>query len=264
MGGRYLAVAILTAATAAPTKCQDLGPGTAGFGFALAVTEYQIRDQVLNPIRHRGTSMALELFRRSGGDDTRRVLAFSLLVDPLGDRYTTGRSSLLVHPRLDFRAAWRVADLGGRTSVFVGGSAGWNTHWTFHEQWDEQHVHWLTATQVGVDAAVERRLGGGRWLHFEVGAPLLALVSRPPERFTYREINHSLGWVFSEIHSHSRLATPDEHLDLRVGLNYSAVRDGRLRHAVFWRTSYVRNTAPTSRDVHIVTHSLGVSLPWPF
>jgi hypothetical protein len=264
MKSEFLMGLCLAGAVVSPAGCQELGPGNAGFGFTLAVTEYQIRDQVLNPIRHRGPSLTLELFRRSGGKDTRRSLGFSLLVDPLGDRYTTRRSSLLVHPRLDFRTAWRVAELGGRTSLFVGGSAGWNTHWTFHEQWDEQHVHWLTAAQMGVDAAVERRLGGGRSLHFEVGAPLLALVSRPPTQFAYREIDHSLGWVFGEIHSHPRLATPSEHLDLRLGITYSAVRDGRLRHAFYWRTTYVRNTAPTSRDVHIVTHSLGVSMPWPF
>jgi len=264
MRNEVLTGLFLAGAAASPAGCQELGPGSAGFGFTLAVTEYQIRDQVLSPIRHQGTSLTLGIFRRSGGEDDRRVLAFSLLVDPLGDRYTTRRSSLLVHPRLDLRAARKVADVGEHTALFLGGSAGWNTHWTFHEQWDEQHVYWLTVTHAGLDAAVERQLGGGRSLQLEVGAPVIALVSRPPEQFEYREVNHSFGWILGEIHSRARLATPAEHLDLRVGLTYSAVRDGRLRHAFFWRTTYVRNTAPTSRDVRVVTHSLGAYVPWPF
>lgn len=264
MWGRFFVVAALAAAFVAPAACQDLGPGDVGFGFTVALTEYQVRDQVLNPIRHRGTSVALEFFHRSGGEGRRQALGFSLLVDPLGDRYTTRRSSLLLHPRLDFRTAWKVADLGGSASLFLGGNAGWNTHWTFHEQWDEQHVHWLTSTQVGVDAALERRLGGGRSLQLEVDAPLLARVSRPPQAFDYREVKHSLGWMLSEIHGDARIATPAEHLDLRVGLTYAAVRDGKLRHAFFWRSRYLRNTATTSENVNIVTHSLGVSMPWPF
>jgi hypothetical protein len=264
IGGRFFVMAILTAAAASPAQCQDLGPGDVGFGFSVAATDYQTRDRVLNPIRHRGTSVALGIFRRSGGADDRRVLAFSLLVDPLGDRYTTRRSSLLVHPRLDLRVARKVADVGQHTALLVGGSAGWNTHWAFHEQWDEQHVYWLTVTHADLDAAVERRLGGGRSLQLEVGAPMIALVSRPPDQFEYREVNHSLGWILGEIHSRARLATPAEHLDLRVGLTYSAVRDGRLRHAFFWRTTYVRNTAPTSRELRVITHSLGATVPWPF
>ncbi len=264
MGGRLFSGVLLALAAASPATCQDLGPGNTGFGFTLAVTEYQVREEALNPLRHRGTSVALGFVRRSGGEDRRLALGFSLLVDPLGDRYTTSRSSLLLHPRLDFRTAWKVRDLGRRTALFLGGIAGWNAHWAFHEQWDEQHVYWLTATQVGVEAAVERRLEGGRSLQLEVDAPLLALVSRPPKEFTYREVKHSLGWMLSEIHGDARLATPAEHLDVQVGLTYSAVRDGGLRHAFFWRSRYVRNTAPTSEDVHIVTHSLGVSLPWPF
>lgn len=264
MRSRFLTGMFVLAAVGSPAASQELGPGSAGFGFTLAITEYQIRDAVLNPVRHRGTSVSLELFRRGGGEDARHRLGVSVLVDPLGDRYTTGRTSTLVHLAVDFRLARKVADVGPGTSVFVGGSAGWGTHFAFHEQWDEQHAYWLTASEVGPTVTVERRLGGGRYIQLDAGMPVLALVSRPPERFEYREVNHGLGWMLGEIHSASRLATPGEHLALKGGVTYSAVRDGALRHALFWRVGYVRNDAPTSRRVSIVNHSLGVSMPWPF
>jgi len=264
MTGRFLIVLFAAAVVGSPAASQELGPGNAGFGFTLAVAEYQIRDAVLNPIRHRGTSLSLELFRRGGGEDTRHRLGLSVLVDPLGDRYTSGRSSTLVHLAADLRLARKVTDIGPGTSVFLGGSAGWSTHFAFHEQWDEQHAYWLTASELGPVVSVEHRLGRGRSIQCDAGMPVLALVSRPPQRFDYREVDHSLGWMLKEIHSSSRLATPGEHLALRAGITYSAERDGRLRHALFWRTAYVRNDAPTSRAVSIVTHSLGLSMPWPF
>ena len=267
MGGRsigYVVGGLLLVGAAGPGSCQDLGPGSAGFGFSLAVTEYQIRDQVLNPLRHRGTSVTLELFRRGDGGDTRRRFGFSLMVNPLGDRYAPRRGTLIFHPALDYRMAWRVTDAGGSTSLFLGGNAGWSTHFAFYELWDESHVYWLTSSQVGVDAVLERRLGGGRTLSLEVDAPLVALVSRPPERWDHREVDPGLGAVLGEIHGGARLATPAEHLALRAGLAYTAVRDGKLHHAFFWRTTWIRNSSPTSRDVRILTHSLGVSLPGPF
>lgn len=264
MRGRFLISLFAAAAVGSPASSQELGPGDAGFGIALAVTEYQIRDGVLNPIRHRGTSLSLEFFRRGGGPATRQRLGMSVLVDPLGDRYTSGRSSTLIHLAVDFRMARKVTDIGGRTSVFVGGSAGWSTDFAFHEQWDQQHVYWLTASELGPVVSLERRLGGGHSIQLYAGMPVLAMVSRPPQRFDYREVDHGLGWMLKEIHSGSRLATPDEHFALRAGLTFSAVRDGKLRIAFFWRTSYVRSDVPTSREVKIVNHSLGVSMPWPF
>ena len=254
----------LSGAAASAAACQDLGPGKAGIGLTLAATEYQIRDEVLNPIRHSGTSLTLEVFRRSGGEDRRRSVRFSLLVNPLGDRYTTERSSVVVHPAVDVRMAWRLSAAGENTSLFLGGSAGWGTHFQFHEQWDEQHVYWLTAAQSGLEAVVERRLGSGRAIHLEVGLPMVAVVSRPPERFTYREVDHGLAWILGEIHGRSRLATLTEYFAPHVSLTYSTVRNGRLRHSLFWRTNYIRNSAPTSRDVGIMSHSLGASMPWPF
>jgi hypothetical protein len=261
---RFLIGLFAAAALASTAVAQELGPGSAGFGFTLALTEYQIRDAVLNPIRHRGTSLSLELFRRGGGKEVRHRLGVSVLFDPLGDRYTTGRSSTLVRLEVDLRLGRKVTEIGAGTSVFVGGRAGWSTHFEFHEQWDQQHVYWLTAAEVGPVVALERRLGGGRSIQADAAMPVLALVSRPPERFGYREVDHGLGWMLGEIHSAPRLATPGEHLALRGGLTYSAVRDGRLRHAFFWRATWIRNDAPASREVSIVSHSLGVSMPCPF
>lgn len=264
MKRKALICLFLTCAGASPAPGQGVGPGVAGFGFTLAVTQYQVRDAVLNPIRHSGTSVSVELFHRGGGEDTRRRFGLSFMVNPLGDRYTSGRSSTLVHLAVDVRLERKVAEVAEGTSVILGGSVGWSTHFQFHEQWDQQHVYWLTATEAGLAAAIERSWGDGRSIRLDAGMPILALVSRPPERFDYREVNHGLGWMLGEINGRTRLATPAEHLALRGGITYSAVRDGRLRHALFWRTEYVRNTAATSRDLHILTHSLGASLSWPF
>lgn len=264
LGGRYLMPLVLLAATAAPTACQNLGPGQAGFGISLAATDYQIRDEALHAIRHRGASLTLGFFRQGGDTDRRHRITFSVLVAGLGDRYAPGRSSLVVLPDLDLRMGWRVGRPGQGTSLFLGGTAGWSTHWTFYEQWDEGHIYWLTSSQLGVDALLEHDFGAGRSLQLEVDAPVLALVSRPPSEFPYREVNPAPGWILREIHRQPRVASPASHLALDLGLVYSRTGEGALRHDVFLRMEYIRDTAPSSRPVTILTYRLGISVPWPF
>jgi hypothetical protein len=264
LGGRYLIPFVLLAATAASTACQNLGPGRAGFGISLAATDYQIRDEALNAIRHGGASMTLGFFRQGGNPDRRHRITFSVLVAGLGDRYAPERGSLVARPNLDLRMGWRVSRPGRTTSLFLGGTAGWSTHWAFYEQWDEAHVYWLTSTRLGVDALLEHDFGAGRSLQLEVDAPVLALVSRPPSEFGYREVNPAPGWILREIHGKPRLASPASHLALDLGLVYSRNREGALRHDVFLRMEYIRDTAPSSRPVTILTYRLGISMPWPF
>jgi hypothetical protein len=263
-GGRYLIPLILLNATAAPTLCQSLGPGSAGFGVSLAATEYQIREEALNAIRHRGASLTLGFFRQGGDLDRRHRITLSVLVAGLSDRYAPERGSLVAHPELDLRMGWRVTPPGRGTAFFVGGTAGWSTHWAFYEQWDETHVYWLTSSQLGVDALVEHHLARGRSLHLEVDAPLLALVSRPPSEFSYREVNPALGWILGEVHGKPRLASPADHLALNLGLVYSRTGEGGLRHEAFVQMEYIRDTTPSSRPVTILTYRLGISMPIPF
>ena len=263
-GGRYLIPLILLTAGAAPAGCQSLGAGNAGFGISFAAGEYQIREEALNAIRHRGASLTLGFFRQGGDLDRRYRMTLSVLVAGLSDRYAPERGSLVAHPDLDLRVGWRVTPPDRSTAVFVGGTAGWSSHWAFYEQWDEAHVYWLTSSRLGVDALVERRLGEGRSLRLEVDAPLLALVSRPPRAFSYREVNPAPGWILAEVHGKPRLASLADHLDLDLGLVYSRISEATLRHEAFLRMEYIRDAAPSSRPVTILTYRLGISMPFPF
>jgi len=262
--GRTILSCITLAAAASAAAGQSLGPGNAGFGVSLAATEYQIREEALNAVRHRGASLTLGMFRQGGDANRRHRITLSVLVGRLGDRYAPERGSLVAHPELDLRMGWRVGRLGRGTSLFLGGTAGWSAHWTFYEQWDEAHVYWLTASRLGIDGLLERDLGAGRSLQLEVGAPVLGLVSRPPSEFPYREVNPSAGWILREIHGRPRVASLADHLALDLSLAYSRIGGEGLKHQVFLRMEYIRDTAPSSRPVTILTYRLGVSMPWPF
>jgi hypothetical protein len=181
---------------------------------------------------------------------------------PLTDRYSPDRASLLFHPAVEFRYARKAVRVTEDLALFLGGTAGWNTRFSFYENWDQGHAYWLTSSHVGLAANLVRRLDNGNSLHLEVDAPLLAAVSRPPERFEYKEVNPDFGWIFGHIHEDMRITSLHEHTALTATLAYHRAGGGFFGRRFFWQTAYTSTRLPESRPFTSFTHTFGISHPF--
>jgi hypothetical protein len=232
------------------------------YGFTLGVSLYEVRDETLNGLRHRGPSISAGLFREGISEKAAHRLELSFAFAPLADRYSPDRSSLLFQPSFDFRYARKAVQLSEDFSLFLGGTTGWNSRFSFYENWDQAHAYWLTSSYLGLAAGLLRPLDNGGALFLEMDAPLLAVVSRPPERFEYKEFNPDLGWVLKEIHSDPRLTSIHEHTSVTATLSYLRPGGGFLGHRIFWQTAFTSSRLPDSRPFAALTHTLGISYPF--
>lgn len=235
---------------------------SARHGFTLGVSLYEVRDEVLNGLRHRGPSISAGLFRERVSDEAMRRIEVSFAFAPLADRYSPDRSSLLFQPAFDLRYVRNAVQVSEDLSLFLGGTAGWISRFSFYENWDQAHAYWLTSWYLGLSAGLFRSLDNGGALFLEMDVPLLAVVSRPPGRFEYKEFNPDLGWVLKEIHSDPRLTSIQQHTSVTATLSYLRPGGGFLGHRIFWQTAFTSNRLPNSRPFTALTHTLGISHPF--
>ena len=259
-GLRLTLLAILVGPASA--SGQDIPPGASTrYGLSLGVSVYEVREEVLNSLRHRGPSISLGLFREGTSEAAIHRIQVSFAFAPLGDRYSPDRASLMFHPTVQFHYARKTVQLSPDLLLFVGGTAGWDTRFSFYENWDQAHPYWLTSSHLGLTTSLSRSLGNGGSLLLELDSPLLAVVSRPPERFDYKEVNPSLGWILGEIHGNPRVTSIHEHTAVTATLTYHRPGGGFLGRRFFWQADFVSARLPRSRPFTSLTHTLGISLP---
>lgn len=227
------------------------------FGVTLGIALYQSRDQVLSSIRHSGPSISAGVFLQGGSSSSMYNLGLAFGFAPLKDRYSPDRSSILFHPTIEFRYARKAVQVAERSALFLGGTVGWNTRFSFYENWDQGHAYWLTSSHVGLGATLVHSLDNGKALQLDLDAPVLALVSRPPERFEYKEVNPSLAWMLGEIHRDTRLTSMHEHTELKATVGFGGTRGGLLHRRVFWQSTFVSTRLPQSRPFTALSHKLG-------
>jgi hypothetical protein len=228
------------------------------YGLTLGVAFHQVRDEALNPIRHQGPSVSAGVFREGGSAGSMHRFGISFTFAPLTDRYSPDRSSVLFHPAVEFRYARKTAQLSENLALFLGGTVGWSTRFGFYENWDQGHPYWLTSAHLGFAGSLVRALDDGKSLQLDLDSPLVALVSRPPERFEYKEVNPDLGWVFREIHSDPRITSVHEHSALTATLTFHNT-GGRFAQRIFWQTAFAATRLPSSKPFNSLSHTLGIS-----
>jgi hypothetical protein len=226
------------------------------------VSLHQVRDEVLANLRHQGPKITAGLFREGISHSAIHRFGVSFAFAPLTDRYSPDRSSVLFHPAIEFRYAKRAARVTEDMTLYLGGTVGWDTRFSFFENWDQGHPYWLTSSHLGVAGTLVRSLGNGNALRFELDAPLLAAVSRPPERFEYKEVNPDLGWVFRHIHKDLRVTSLHEHTAFTATLAYERRGGGLLGQRFFWQTGFISTRLPHSRPITVLSHTLGISHPF--
>jgi hypothetical protein len=232
-------------------------PGGTDLGFSLGVAEYQMRENALNNIRHRGTLASGGISYERIGEISRQKVEFYLIFSTLKSRYDPDKSSFAANPSLTYRYARKVRNINQELSLFLGGITGLDMHHEWFDNWDDSHLYWLTAYYLGIDGILTYRNSRDSELFLEIATPVVALISRPPERFLYKVANPKFSWVVDELHSNLRLTSVHEHFVFNINLGYTFRYSRRFTQRLYWRFSYTSNSVPYSKDLTILTHVFG-------
>lgn len=228
-------------------------------GFSLGLAEYQVREEVLNNIRHRGTLASGGVFYERTSEVARQKYEFHLIFSMLKSRYDPDKASFAVNPSLNYRYARKVKNINPPLALYLGGIIGLDMHHEWFDNWDDSHLYWLTSYYLGIDGVLIYQKSADNSLSLEIYAPVAALVSRPPKRFLYKVANPEFSWAVDELHSNLRFASINEHVVLNMNLGYSLRYTARFKQRIYWRACYTKSMMPYSKDITILTHAIGAS-----
>ncbi len=260
-GGMMLAAAIVAAAAAdCHLTAQTVDALDAGaFQLTLGVVDYDLRDQVLNPLAQRGRLAALGLTYEQEGDGSTHRFDVDLAATPLRSRFEDETRSLATDLRLAYRSAWEVAAVGRGFDLLVGGVFDITSHLAYFGSWDDSHFYWLTAYGLGPAGMVAYRLANRHDVTLEARVPIVSLVSRPEALIDYKVVNLDAGWVVKKLHDGIGVRSLDEHLAVDLVLRYRRPPGHRIR-GLFWQTMYMQNDQADSAPLTALRHTLGMAL----
>ncbi len=245
----------------APLGAQAEGEPAASnaFGIEAGLSVLQLKEEVLNPLRHSGTFVSLGFFHERPRATSSSRFDLQASFNPLATRYESEKNSFAANLRLAFRHARDVATLAPDLHLLAGGTAEFFSHMAYFGDWDDSHAYWLTAYSLGANGIVDYRRWQGRSLSLEVSLPVLALVSRPDAPILHKVDNNEFGAVVAKLHENLSLTSVHEHVALEAIVRYSR-HSARLGRSLFWRIGYLHNSMPHSRSVDALRHTLGASV----
>ena len=228
------------------------------FGIAIGLNEYQSKDNVLSNIRHRGMLAAIGFSYSRIGDFRLTEIQLNVSINSMTSRYESEKSSFAINPSLNYRQVRRIKDLNENLRLFLGGIGGWNLHNAFYDKWDESHIYWLNSYYIGIDSRLAYRKSEKSNISLDLNFPLIALISRPPKRFLYKELDPTFSWIFSRIHDDMTLTSLHRHFEINMKLEYKYGHAYKFKTGFFWRFSYLRNNISYSKPISILTHTIGI------
>ena len=229
------------------------------FGISIAINNYQIKEKILNNIRHTGYFPALGFSYNWQTEKIKQRVEFFLIINMLKSRYENETAPVMIDFTLNYTQVRKVTVFYPDLHLFIGGSGGLYSHMGWFDNWDDSHIYWLTYYYVGLNTLLTYKSPSESSAYLEFSLPILSLVSRPPERFFYKGINDKFSWIVSEIHNDLTVTTIHQHLVLNFDLGYKFNHSESFQHKVYWRINYTNTQMSYSKEVIILTHIIGTT-----
>ncbi|MHA2099560.1 MAG: hypothetical protein ACW99A_12865 [Candidatus Kariarchaeaceae archaeon] len=229
------------------------------FGITLGLNQFQIKEQILTNIRHSGFLGSFGLSYSWLELMSFKELKFNIIINMLSSRYETHQESIAANPSLHFRYIIKATNLKENLNLYLGGIAGWNLYMNHYEMWDESHIYWLNSYYIGLASRLSYQASEKSIINLDINIPIVALVSRPPERFLYKELNPEFSWFVSQFHKDLTLTSVHQHFELNMILEYKYGYYDKSKTSFFWHFTYVNNSIPNSQKIIILTNTFGVT-----
>jgi hypothetical protein len=230
------------------------------FSIAIGFTNYQIIDQLVSNIRHEGDFVSLGLSHHKMRGTSIREIHFNFIFNPLRSRYESEINSMVSNLAINYQYLKQIKKFDKGFQLFLGPVVGLDWHLSYFNKWDESHIYWVSSYFAGMDGRVSYKQSEKVRFNLNVNFPVVALVSRPPERFLYKEWDSNFSWVISRLHDDMKLTSINQYLAVNTTLDLIYTRSEKFKPGLFWRFRYLKNDRPATKEVGIATHTFGAYL----
>lgn len=250
-------IAILSASLFHPQPAQgnsDVPERVNSFGIGPRVSYVQVRDDILVPLRFCGPGISVLLVYERHGlvhqhtVNTRLGLAF------LRDKY--GFSGALLSPALSYRYLHSTSAKIWGGKIFVGGQFNWSLNNELFYDWDDEHLYWLTAIELGPAVRYSRSVKPDQQIHFTLSLPVVALISRPP-LYRYYKIDNltKIGFLLTKPHEDLHFALLDTYQAAQISLGYEKRR---------LTIAYTGSVAHANEPKPVILFNNSIDVTWRF
>jgi len=236
----------------------DIPVATNDFSFGLGLSNLQLKENTLNTIRHKNTGVYLELNYLRQKAHLFHRLRLDITFSMLKSRYENEAKSLAIHTYLHYVIGTDVIRSNHKFDLLVGGLAGFNYNIFFFEYWDDSHYYWMSAFELGASAKTGYYFNNNSLLSAELGLPVIALVSRPPERILYKLDDPDFKDVISKTTGSSKVTSVHEYFSINFNVDYIFQANDRLRMALLLRTHYTRANLDDSQKLNMLRYAFGL------
>ena len=239
---------------------QNNSEKTNNFALHFGLTEYQTQEQVLNKVVHSGMFPALGFSYTIPSYESLHNISLFFTFNPIKSSYELGAASLASNMNLNYSYTQKISDLRPSLGLWLGPIGGMDYNVSYFENWDESHFYWLTSYYLGFDSRLIYNRSNGAYVTFDMQLPLLALVSRPPDRFLKSEIDPKFSAIVNNMHDNMELTSLNRYFDIKLNIAYTFAGSENFMQSFYWRFRYLNNNMAYSKNVKILTHSLGLVL----
>jgi hypothetical protein len=240
---------------------QRLSPALQGatrrIGLALSGLHFQVRDDIVSPLRWDGIGASLEIFRDRLDESSRRQIALRLPLALLNNRYEHRAAAPGL--KLGYGRLYRVSWFARSGATFAGALLQGNMDLQYYVDWDEEHLYWITTYDLAAAVQHEIRTRPRRQLTVRVAVPPVALVSRPP-RHRYNKVDDfkHLGFWFRRPNEGLRLTSIPDLLALTAAAQYTFTFTKSWKLGTAYEFAFRRFARP--EPVRILTHSVSIRI----
>jgi hypothetical protein len=190
-------------------------------GVGLGGVHQQVRDDVLAPLRWDGPGAAIELSYDNRSRAGRHHAEFRFPVAFVKNRYDAEGVTAEVTAGYGYLRTVAGDVAGGR--IRVGGLLDWTLNLEWFEDWDDEHLYWLNAYELGPWVTWARPLGADQRIEIGLDVPIVALTSRVRGHHFYKlDPMDDVGFYFSEPHEDMGFTSLGEHFAVCLRCDYSS------------------------------------------
>ncbi|MFC2121159.1 hypothetical protein ACFLTI_06160 [Bacteroidota bacterium] len=224
-------------------------------GFGLALVNPQMRDAIVSPLKWDGFGGGLDFTYARIGLKGIHEIAMRNSFGPISNRY--GHEGLNAEVSLAYAYMKRIngTELGGKLQL--GSMIDWSYNFQLYESWDDSHLYWINAYELGPVVRWSNILGNNHQIALNFNLPLLALVSRPPKN-KYIDQDRLPKTLLSQPHENMKLTSIHQYISFRLRAEYTV----QLSRKTSFGISYLLNYKSFSKPERIVmlTNTLQVCL----
>jgi hypothetical protein len=142
----------------------------------------------------------------------------------------------------------------------LGGIAGLNYYLFYFERWDENQVYWSTAYQLGLSGNINYHFADKKLLEVDLHFPVFALVSRTPSEYSGEDDDVDvLSYVLKKAQENLTPTSIHHYLSMNAYIAYSLFNKKNKKRSLFFKTCYIGNNLPDSKELRILRYQFGYS-----